>query len=237
MMNYIRYYCYMFSLVVMFIPVAFFWLPFMLISRKIPIYTAPVGWWARVTFPIMGIKVKVSGKENIPKNQSFVLISNHQSFLDIAVLIGWVKPIVFFAKKELFNVPFFGPTIRLGRCISVDRKNPRNNRDLAERMRKNIALGSNYCVFPEGTRSQTEAILPFKAGIFKYLKEKSVPVLPVTISFANHIMPKKGTIIRSGMIEIKVHPLIHGHEYENLNVDVFKNQIYELIQSGKKEKT
>ncbi len=229
----LRYLFVMTATIISFFFVIVTWLPAVFFYRRlIRIYTAPVGWVYRVFFALIGVKVKVTGAEHIDPERGFVVISNHQSYLDIPLIIGWVRPTVFLAKKELFDIPLFGKAILWGRCLPVHRGHPRKNKELPLKMQKNIQLGSNYSVFPEGTRSIDGKILPFKTGIFKYLLDKPVPVLPVTLRNSFKIMPKKGMRIFGGTLEIVVHPVIEPETYAEKNADEFKDQVFETIRSA-----
>ncbi len=233
-MNHFRNFVFMLLNVFYFFVALFFWVPFAVALKPLrDVFTGPVGWCYRyLIFPLIGVKVKVIGEENVPKDKAFVVLSNHQSYLDIGLIIGWVRPTVFFAKIELFKVPLFGQAIKIGRCIPIHRGHPRRNKHVAAEMNKNINLGSCYCIFPEGTRSTKKEVLKFKSGIFKYIQDEPVPVLPVTLRNAGEIMPKKKGMLKSGTIEIVIHPLLQENDYAGCPVDEFRENVRSTIKSG-----
>lgn len=179
-------------------------------------------------------KPEIVGKENIPQGQSFILLSNHQSFVDIGFLISTTCPIAFLAKKELFKLPFFGESLKFMGCIPVDRGNRRANLELPNLLRQRITQEQyNYCVFPEGTRSIDGSLLVFKAGIFKIIKEAPVPILPVTIIGSGKVMPKKGLSFYTGQKpRIVIHPVITPEQIETLSADDLREQVHRTIGSA-----
>jgi 1-acyl-sn-glycerol-3-phosphate acyltransferase len=228
----LRYFVTMFLTVVAFFPVIVIWLPLVAIFKWQFRFTAPVGFVFSIFFKLFGVKVKVTGKENLDPNRGFVIMSNHQSFLDIPLIIGWVRPASFLAKKELFDIPIFGSVIKWGRCISVNRGHPRKNKNIPHILRENLGLGSSYCVFPEGTRSEHGKYLQFKTGMFKYLLEAPVPVLPVTIRNSYIMMPKKGSKLFSGEIEIVIHPIVEPETYAETTASDFRDKVADTIKSA-----
>ncbi|NLB64417.1 MAG: 1-acyl-sn-glycerol-3-phosphate acyltransferase [Fibrobacter sp.] len=186
----------------------------------------------KTLLPILGIHPIVEGKHNIPKGRNFVLLSNHQSFLDIGVLLHEVHPIAFLAKKELFRIPIFGFVLRFIGSLPIDRADRRANVHIAERMAINIKKGFNYCVYPEGTRSTTGELLPFKNGIFRIIQKSPVAVLPVTIYGTGEILPKKGFKLFPKRPRIIIHPLIETEQIEKWNLDEFKSAVRHRIQLG-----
>ena len=233
-MGKLRNFLFMFWNVFFFFSLIFTWVPVALIVKPLrSVFTGPVGWLYKwFILPSVGVKVKVTGRENVPKGTGFAVLSNHQSYVDIGLIIGWVRPTVFLAKMELFKVPLFGQAIKMGRCIPIHRGHPRRNKHVGSLMHKNIALGSSYCIFPEGTRSTKGEVLPFKSGVFKYFIDDPVPILPVTIRNADEIMPRKKGILNSGTIEIVIHPLVKPEEYDGKSVEEFRESVRDTIVSA-----
>jgi 1-acyl-sn-glycerol-3-phosphate acyltransferase len=204
-----------------------------LILRKRKRDLAYVGhYYFNIVFRIFRVQLQVEGRENIPQGQSFVVLSNHQSFIDIGCLISVICPLAFLAKIELFKTPFFGNSLRFMGCIPVDRGNREANEALPGIMQGRIRDEHyNYCIFPEGTRSVSGELLPFKNGIFRMVKDAPVPVLPVTLIGSGKVMPKKGLSLYPGKIRLVIHPVILPAHIEAWTVHQLRDQVRDTIAS------
>lgn len=140
--------------------------------------------WAKFTVNIIGIDVKVSGKENIP-NGPCVFIGNHTSILDIPVIFYSVDRLIgFVSKKEVLKVPILRYWLPRAKCIALDRENTRDAVRMINEGVKNLHDGYSMMIFPEGTRSLDGKPLPFKKGSLKLAIKAKVPIVPVTIDGA-----------------------------------------------------
>jgi len=149
--------------------------------------------WTRIVLVISGVRIAVRGKENLTVNDGpFVVIFNHQSYVDIPVIVQALPfQLRFVAKRELLKVPFFGSTVRKSGHIFIERSNRKDSlkglREAGNTMRE---LGVSIVMAPEGTRSTTGDLLPFKKGAFILALEAGFPILPVIIQGTREIMPK-----------------------------------------------
>jgi 1-acyl-sn-glycerol-3-phosphate acyltransferase len=159
--------------------------------------------WVGWILATCGIEVDCAGLESLDPKQPYVLMSNHQSVFDIGAIIATL-PISFrfVAKRELTWIPFFGWALVAGGHVIIDRgrreRAVRSLRHAAERIRQ----GTNVIIFPEGTRSATEALGEFKSGGFHLAIQAGVPVLPISVSGSRRITPKKSLRIESGRIRV-----------------------------------
>ena len=159
--------------------------------------------WLSWIFRTCGVRVVAEGLEHVDRTQPYVVMSNHQSVLDIGALVSTL-PINwrFVAKRELTWVPFFGWALGLSDQIVIDRadraKSVRSLQRAAERVRNGISV----IVFPEGTRSPTGRMREFKSGGFHLAIEAQVPILPATISGSFHLIPKRSLKVHSGTIKV-----------------------------------
>jgi len=190
-------------------------------------------YYFEVFLRLFGVKPEVRGQENIPKGRSYILLSNHQSFIDIGFLINAMCPLAFLAKKELFTTPFFGNSLKFMGCIPIDRGNRTANLELPKTLHSRICDEHyNYCVFPEGTRSPDGQLLQFKNGIFKIIKEAPVLVLPVTIDGSGKVMPKKGLALFPRRARITIHAPIEPAQIEQMTAEALRDQVKATIGSG-----
>jgi 1-acyl-sn-glycerol-3-phosphate acyltransferase len=161
--------------------------------------------WARIHLKASGIKVSVSGLENIA-SPPYIVMCNHQSALDIfSLIIALPLQFKWIAKRELFFIPFLGWAMKRAGYISLDRKHPREALKAMDDAAKKIRGGMNILIFPEGTRSKDGNLLPFKKGGFSLAVRAKVPIVPVGISGSSRLQPK-GSFIpnQKGVIYIRV---------------------------------
>jgi 1-acyl-sn-glycerol-3-phosphate acyltransferase len=167
------------------------------------------------------IAVSVRGRENLAGGQSsrggldagtraYVVMSNHQSHYDVPVLFyvlgGRLRMV---AKKELFRVPVFGRAIRDAGMIEVDRGNRQRAIASLATAKAQLAGGTHIWIAPEGTRSETGELLPFKKGGFVLALDMEAPILPITIKGTRDVLPSHGMFSRVGVeVHVTIHPPI-----------------------------
>ncbi|MDD5287151.1 MAG: lysophospholipid acyltransferase family protein [Desulfuromonadaceae bacterium] len=162
--------------------------------------------WGRLGLALTGVHVTVIGAEHIPDGP-VIFMSNHQSNFDIlALMAAMPRRIHWIAKKELFDIPFFGPSMRRGGYIPLDRGDGRKALQSMDEAAAAIQKGKSVVIFPEGTRTQDGFLLPFKRGGFILARKAAVPVIPVTINGSGRINPANQIRLYSGDIRIILHP-------------------------------
>lgn len=172
-------------------------------------YAAHARLWARFGLALNLTPLELRGAENLPDGP-FILMSNHQSNFDILSLIAGIpRRVYWIAKKELFDIPVFGPSMRRGGYIPLDRSDGRKALKSMEEAAAIIRQGSSVVMFPEGTRTRDGRLLPFKRGGFMLAVRAGVPVIPVTINGSGRVNP--GGLIRlyGGKITLTLHPRIN----------------------------
>jgi 1-acyl-sn-glycerol-3-phosphate acyltransferase len=162
--------------------------------------------WARLSLGLAHVPVIVRGAENLPPGP-VVFMSNHQSNFDIlALLAAMPRQIHMIAKKELFEIPVFGASMRRGGYIPLDRSDGRQALKSMDSAAAIIRAGKSVVMFPEGTRSMDRRLLPFKRGGFLLALKAGVPVVPVTINGSGRVNPAGRTRLYRGAITITLHP-------------------------------
>jgi 1-acyl-sn-glycerol-3-phosphate acyltransferase len=189
--------------------------------------------WLRWVMRSCGIRVVAVGLENIDPQRSCILMSNHQSVFDIAALVDTL-PIQwkFVAKRELLWIPFFGWALAASRQIIVDRRNREKSVRSLARAAERIRNGENVIVFPEGTRSQTATLGPFKSGGFHLAIQSGAPIIPVSVSGSWRITPKKSLRVESGRILIRYGKPIPTRDLTTEDRASLKQQVREAIVAG-----
>jgi 1-acyl-sn-glycerol-3-phosphate acyltransferase len=163
---------------------------------------------------ISGVKLNITGMENLEKDKPYIFVSNHSSQFDIPTLqfaIPQEASIVF--KKELGKIPLFGWQMRLGPYIMIDRENRESAARSIEVARKAMSEKSrSILLFAEGTRSKNGEVQPFKRGAFYLASKVGFPIVPVSISGAEKILPKGKFNIKGGVINVHFDkPITTGH--------------------------
>ncbi len=166
--------------------------------------------WASHVVRNAEIVVTVHGRENMAPGRTYVLMSNHQSHYDVAVLFYVLGTnIRMVAKKELFDVPVFGQAMRSAGFIEVDRGNHEKAIASLAEARQKLQGGTHIWIAPEGTRSTTGELMPFKKGGFVLALETGAPVLPITVRGTREILPSHGARSRRGVeVHVTMHPPI-----------------------------
>jgi 1-acyl-sn-glycerol-3-phosphate acyltransferase len=171
--------------------------------------------WARFNGTMASVKVRVLGKENIDKSQSYVIVANHQSLFDIFIMYGWLGiDIRWVMKYELRKVPVLGTACKRMGHIFVNRTNTKASLESINQAKKQIVNGTSVIFFPEGTRSKSGEIGKFKKGAFKLAFDLQLPLLPVTINGTGELLPTETMDLRPGTAEMIIHPPIDIRKYK-----------------------
>lgn len=160
---------------------------------------------AKAALRLAGVKIILKGKEKIPAGQAVVFMPNHQSNCDPPAVASILPPVLIMAKQEFFRVPILGTGMRMRGFIPVDRTN--RERAFAAVDQAVVALknGYSFLAFPEGTRSKTGRLQPFKKGVFVMAIKAGVPIVPISVSGAREIMRKGEFRLRPGTVRLTFH--------------------------------
>jgi len=195
--------------------------------------------WARWVVWSTGIQYEIDGLDNLNLDKQYIFMSNHESALDIVLGLAAIPfNIVFLAKKELFRVPIFGWAMQAAGMIKIDRQNPEiARRSVSEAVETLIQSSFSTLIYPEGTRSNGEELLPFKKGGFILAIRTQLPVVPITILGAGNVLPKGTLAIKRSHIKIIIDAPIETRGMELKNKEILvqdcRNIIHQnLIQSN-----
>jgi 1-acyl-sn-glycerol-3-phosphate acyltransferase len=193
--------------------------------------------WAHIYLRIAGIKVSVTGAERVAA-PPYIFMCNHQSALDIHVLLAYLPySFKFIAKRSLFLIPFLGWTMKRAGYISLDRENPKQALKAMDEASRRIQAGANILVFPEGTRSADSKLLPFKKGVFSLALKASVPIVPVGICGTAACQPEGYQVpVQGGSVSIHLGEPIpiagRGVAYKDEVMRTVRAKVEELIRCG-----
>lgn len=165
-----------------------------------------VDWWGRWFIRIGGWDVRVEGIERLPEGGA-ILVSNHQSLVDIPLLVAALpRRVGFLAKRELGRIPLFGKAMGYAGNLFIDRDDPRDAVHLVRDAVRSIREGRLVVIFPEGTRSEDGSIGEFKPGAFYLALKGDVPVVPVYIDGGRRALPKGSVVFRPAELVVRILP-------------------------------
>jgi putative phosphoserine phosphatase/1-acylglycerol-3-phosphate O-acyltransferase len=176
--------------------------------------------WADLALSLAGVHVQVSGEEHLWSHRPAVFLFNHQSALDMPIMIKLVRrDMTGVGKAELRWNPIFGPLLWLAGVAFVDRTDSKKAIDALAPAVDALRRGTSLVIAPEGTRSPTPRLGRFKKGAFHMAMQAGVPVVPVVIRNAGDALPKNGVVVRSATIEVVVLPPVETSDWRRETLD------------------
>jgi 1-acyl-sn-glycerol-3-phosphate acyltransferase len=189
--------------------------------------------WSRMNSFFTPMLVRVVGRENIDKKQSYIVASNHQSHFDIFVLYGWLGiDFKWVMKQELRKIPALGIACERIGHIYIDRSNHAAAVASLNAAREKLVNGTSALFFPEGTRSRTGEMLEYKKGAFKMAIGTNLPILPITIVGTRKILPADTLNLFPGRVTMIIHNPIDVTGYSDDNIQELMQETKEIIKSG-----
>ncbi|HEY7790756.1 MAG TPA: lysophospholipid acyltransferase family protein [Vicinamibacterales bacterium] len=163
-------------------------------------------WGVRIALSLAGIRYRVAGREHLPPaDQAVVFCANHQSNVDPPVLYRALHPrLHIFYKAELNRLPLLGRAFGQGGFVAVDRSNRERAMQSIERGAASLRAGHSFLIFPEGTRSRTESLLPFKKGGIIMAMKAGVPIVPVAIQGGRAAMHRGSRVVHPATVSIRI---------------------------------
>ena len=190
--------------------------------------------WAWLILKTTRVSVDIEGLDDLPRDQPYLFLANHQSIYDIPVLF-WHLPyqIRILAKASLGQIPFLGGHLRRSGHVLVDRSNPGNSTmlQIKELMRQKVSI----LVFPEGTRSADGTVARFRGGIVMLAIEAGLPIVPVSVEGTRHVMLKGRLMTCPGHVRVRVLPPITTAGYEPGKARELAGVIERQVRAGVEE--
>jgi 1-acyl-sn-glycerol-3-phosphate acyltransferase len=218
----------------LFFPVAcVIWLLTRPFDRRLVLLHLFTCFWATLYIWIVPAwSLKVTGREKIDKKKTYMIVSNHQSLLDIIVAFGLFVHFKWVSKAEIFRIPFIGWNMVLNRYVKLKRGDKKSIEKMMAHCEETLAEGSSLYMFPEGTRSKTGDLKDFKPGAFILAHKMKIPILPVVITGTRDALPKKSLIIHGRhAITLRVLDEIPYEKFSGLSVDETSAMVRELFSS------
>lgn len=193
-------------------------------------------WMSRNILNVMGIKLRRYNEqilESIQPGRPYMFFINHSSLLDIPIVLDSLPgSIRMITKKELFRVPIWGKGLEVGEFISVDRQNRNRALEDLKKAKKKMETGIQLAIFPEGTRSTTGEILPFKRGVFHLAVQTEAIIIPIRIHGAFEILPPKTwDVVLNREVEVHIGQPVDTVLFDANNINALVQEVRNQIQS------
>lgn len=195
----------------------------------------PGKWWAQFIIRILLLPVKVEGRENLVKGQSYVFVANHQGAFDIFLIYGFLsRNFKWMMKRQLRQMPFVGKACESAHHIFVDKRGASKIRETYDRARQTLQGGMSLVVFPEGARSFTGHMGVFKRGAFMLADDIELPVVPLTINGSFDIMPRTRDMkwVVWHPLRLTIHKPILPVGKGADNIKYLEQESYKVVMSG-----
>jgi 1-acyl-sn-glycerol-3-phosphate acyltransferase len=193
--------------------VAVFWLPLLFI---VFVTTAPfdpgrytVGRWFRRA-AVVSVKLnplwrfRISGIRIRDPRRPYIAVANHESIVDIFLISHLPWEMKWLSKEEIARIPIMGWMMRMAGDVLVRRDDATSRIGSLEQIRDRLAKRVSVMIFPEGTRSRTDDLLPFRNGAFRIAIETGTPILPMAVAGTRHAMTRGSLVMRRARAEVRV---------------------------------
>ncbi len=182
--------------------------------------------------------VRVEGRERIHPGETYVMVANHQSLLDILVLFRLFTHFKWVSKIENFRIPCVGWNMSLNRYIKLIRGDRESILQMLDACRETLRSGSSIMMFPEGTRSPDGRLKHFKPGAFQVAKDTGTAILPIVVEGTADALPKRGLVLQGRHpIRIRVLDAIPHASFANDTVEALTDRVHAIYVGELEEKT
>jgi 1-acyl-sn-glycerol-3-phosphate acyltransferase len=185
--------------------------------------------WMKFFFVLSGVRRIIRGKDHFAKNQNYIVICNHSSFMDIPLSTPAIPgPNKTIAKVEMAKIPVFGMIYKRG-SVLVNRKNEESRRSSFAKMKEVLNMGLHMCIYPEGTRNKTDQPLQrFHDGAFKLAIDTQKEIVPALIFHTTEVLPRKMFFFWPHKVEMHFLPPI---QVKNKTAQQLKEEAYQIMKN------
>ncbi len=188
--------------------------------------------WSKLVFLLMGKRLDISGRENIRKDEKYILVANHASLFDIVAITSFYPEVSWFGHERLLKVPVFGRFLKLIGYVPFREPTVSNTRNMIRQLIER-ADSNSVALFPEGTRTLDGRINPFYRGFIYLFRTREIPILPVTLNGFYNLKPKNRFYIDFGSkLSVVIHKPIQKEELENKSDEEIINIVKSVIESA-----
>lgn len=183
-----------------------------------------------------GFEIEVDGEDRIPMDGPFVMVCNHQSYFDVCALlsiVGTKRRFGVIAKKEVKKVGPLAKWMKGIGCVFIDREHPREAIKAIDESIKVLEGGTPMAFFPEGTRSKSSEVGPFKTGVFKIVQAVKPIVIPISIEGTYLAMEANGNKIKPAKCKVVIGEPIDTKDYTREDFKALPNKLRDIIIENK----
>ena len=185
--------------------------------------------WGDLAASAAGIDLRVEGQEHLWSHRPAVFIFNHQSGLELVLLLKLLRrDFTGIAKQEIRHNPIFGPLFQAAGAVFIDRSDTAKAIEALGPALEALRHGRSLIIAPEGTRSTTTAVGPFKKGAFHLAMDAGVPVVPVVFRNVLDALPKGALVVRPAVVEAVVLPPVDTSHWTH---DTLEHEISKVRDS------
>ncbi len=182
---------------------------------------------------IIGIEVEIIGQENLPKHGNYVLVGNHQGHADpFFPFLFMDRSLGFVAKKEIRKLPIVPYLMELDHCVFIDRSDLRQSLQAIKQGADYVRQGYPMMIYPEGTRSSSEEMLPFKPGAMNLAVKAEAEIVPVTMVGTYWIQQKGSNLIEKAKVKVVIDPPIPTANLDRQEKKELSDRIRGIIQNN-----
>ena len=190
--------------------------------------------WSRLVCMLSLCPVKVVGHEKLNKKQSYIFVANHQGAFDIFLLYGYLRqPIKWMMKQSLRNIPLIGKACESAGFIFVDNSSPKAALRSIDEAKKRLVNGNSVIIFPEGSRTKTGKLAPFKKGAYQLALDLKLPIVPLSINGSYEVMPIHSYLLSPHKIVLTIHDPIDTSPFVSEDVRQLTSNIRTLLSQSK----
>jgi 1-acyl-sn-glycerol-3-phosphate acyltransferase len=205
--------------------------------RKVVLHRFTCFWASLYTWANPAWPVTIVGREKIDPRETYVMVANHLSLLDILVLFRLFTHYKWVSKVENFRIPCIGWNMRLNRYIELRRGDRASVVEMMRECERTLAEGSSIMMFPEGTRSPSGRMRAFKTGAFELALKSQRPILPIVLTGTSNALPKRGFVLQGKHpIRVKVLDPIPYAEFAGQTAEALTESVREVIAEELGEK-
>ena len=214
------------------------WLPLMALVRLLTLPFDPDAYWTGFLFRKIGNvsfalsplwSARVTGTMPADPRRPYIVVSNHESFVDILLISHLPWEMKWLSKVELFRIPVLGWLMRLAKDIPVKRGEGRSAIEAMQHCREKLERKVSVMIFPEGTRSETDDMLPFKDGAFRLAIDSGVPILPLVVTGSRTALHKHSWRFGRSRAEVRVLEPVGVEGLKRSDVPALRDKVFTII--------
>jgi 1-acyl-sn-glycerol-3-phosphate acyltransferase len=178
-------------------------------------------------------KFTTSGVRITDPRRPYVAVSNHESYADIFLISHLPWEMKWLSKEEVFRIPFMGWMMRMAGDIGVKRGQRASRAQALGQIRDRLSKGVSVMIFPEGTRSPTHEMLPFREGAFRVAIESGLPILPMAVAGTRYAMARGSFVFNRARAEVRVLQPIETAGMTLADVIPLRDLVRQRIEEGR----